>query len=112
MCYNKLSDSYTLHQSQFFVPENEMDKSINGNWYLTKKGGFCLLHFSGSMSIDFTFVTCKISFFSGSLSQNPKSWWQRWSERLIKTPSSLPAVLSGGKREEKVGVINNVFTAH
>ena len=64
MCYNKLSDSYTLHQSQFFVPENEMDKSINGNWYLTKKGGFCLLHFSGSMSIDFTFVTCKISFFS------------------------------------------------
>ena len=42
----------------------------------------------------------------------PKSWLQGWSERLIKTPSSSPAVLSGGKREEKVGVINNVFTAH
>ena len=112
MCYNKLSDSYTLHQSQFFVLLREMDKSTNGNRHILKKGRCCWLRFSGSMSIDFTFVTCKISFFFGSLSQNPKSWWQRWSERLIKTPSSLPAVLSGGKREEKVGVINNVFTAH
>ena len=47
----------------------------------------------------------------GKIDRKPKSWLQRWSERLIKTPSS-PAVLSGGKREEKVGVINNVFTAH
>ena len=55
MCYNKLSDSYTLPQSQFFVLEREMDKCINGNWHLTKKGGYCWLRFSGSMSINFTF---------------------------------------------------------
>ena len=61
-----------------------------------------------SIKQDFYLVPVKIAKLVGK----PKSWLQGWSERLIKTPSSSPAVLSGGKREEKVGVINNVFTAH